>query len=75
MRPVAILLILAGALLVAGCASKPAALAQPECICGTHEARLHGCNAPACSSGQGNPDNPKCFCAPLVPAGAPAKGK
>jgi len=80
MKPLAILLIVCTALLVTGCGSTPtkstkaAATAQPECICGTHEARIHGCHAPACVSGQGNPDNKQCFCAPLKPAGAPAKG-
>jgi len=72
MKPLALLLIVCTALLVTGCGSTPTA--QPECICGTHEARIHGCPAPACVSGQGNPDNPQCFCAPLKPAGAPAKG-
>ena len=77
MRPVAILLILVGSLLLGGCkstASSAASARQPECICGTHEARLHGCHAPACVSGAGNPGNPLCVCAPLKPAAAPAKG-
>lgn len=77
MKPVALLLILAGSLLLAGCQStapSSASAAQPECVCGTHQAQLHGCHAPACVSGAGNPDNPKCFCAPLTPAAAPAKG-
>jgi hypothetical protein len=85
MKPVAILLILAGSLLLAGCqsgsssapksaASKATSATQLECTCGTHEAKLHGCSAPACMSGQGNPDNPKCFCAPLKPVQAPVKG-
>jgi hypothetical protein len=84
MKPLAILLVLCGALLAGGCGSKPHASsvapashasvgAHPECVCGTHEAQIHGCHAPECASGQGNPDNPKCFCKPLTPA-APAKG-
>lgn len=83
MKPLAILLVLCGALLAGGCGSAPhasaaapaagASGAHPQCVCGTHEAQIHGCHAPECASGQGNPDNSKCFCKPLVPA-APAKG-
>lgn len=82
MKPLAILLVLCGALLASGCGSAShasaapkgaSAGAHPECVCGTHEAQIHGCHAPECMNGQGNPNNPKCFCKPLVPA-APAKG-
>jgi hypothetical protein len=77
MRPVAFTLFLAGILLLAGCrgtTSDATSRAQPACVCGTHEARVHGCHHPACASGAGNPDNPNCHCAPLVPSGAPKNG-
>ena len=83
MRLAAIVLILAGPLSAAGCHTagttpasdaRPAHVAHPACVCGTHEAALHGCPAPACVSGAGDPANPKCRCAPLVPAAAPAQG-
>ena len=80
MKPVALMLILAGSALLVGCSSTPsgskpaASSTQAACICGTHEAQIHGCPHPDCASGKGNPDNPKCTCAPLVPAGAPTKG-
>lgn len=78
-----LLLVLCGALLAGGCGSAShasaapsagtSAGARPECVCGTHEAQIHGCHAPECMSGQGNPNNPKCTCAPLKPA-APKGG-
>lgn len=72
MRPLALLVILAG-LLLPGChgTSSQASDATPACICGTHAAKIHGCHAPECVSGKGNPNNPQCTCAALTPA----KGK
>ena len=79
MKPLVLVMLVCGALLAGGCGSTSSTAARassagahPECVCGTHEAQLHGCHAPECMSGQGNPNNPKCFCAPLKPA--PAKG-
>ena len=36
-----------------------------DCICGTPEAAIQGCPHALCVSGEGNPENPECVCAPL----------
>lgn len=41
--------------------------AAPACLCGTERGLLYGCDCPACSSGEGNPDVPECLCAGLPP--------
>ena len=49
-----------------GAEAGPDTTPAQECICGTREADLDGCPCGACASGEGNPDNPKCVCAPLT---------
>ena len=39
--------------------------ADVPCTCGTHEAMIEGCAHPLCVSGEGNPDNADCVCAPI----------
>jgi hypothetical protein len=39
--------------------------ADVPCNCGTNEAILDGCAHPLCVSGEGNPDNADCVCAPI----------
>lgn len=48
----------------------PAATTEEQivCICGTASADLVGCYCDLCASGDGNPDNPLCTCAPLMVA-------
>ena len=68
MRRTSLSLCLAGLSLafLTACASTPAVSADSTaCICGTHEAAIHGCHNQACISGEGNPDNPQCHCAPI----------
>lgn len=40
-------------------------LSTIPCICGEPEAAFDGCSHPACLSGEGNPENPDCVCAPM----------
>jgi len=40
-------------------------LSTVPCICGEPEAAIDGCSHAACLSGEGNPDNPDCVCAPI----------
>lgn len=50
--------------------SKGSSANQSECLCGEQVADMYGCHLEACASGAGNPDNPHCACAALVPSGA-----
>lgn len=40
-------------------------LSSVPCTCGQPIAQIEGCAHPTCVSGERNPDNPDCLCAPL----------